>query len=1047
MGCSLGRMVRCTAAVFCAFVVCAAFPGNGSRAAESKAPPKASTQEIRTQPQSYIVIPGSLHSFVRMAGISAEATPEEVLPVFGHFVETYGYSGSKGKSPERTEALILFQRYFAQAEALAKIAGTAGRIHFDNCEEAKPLLKALGYRLQGGCKGNRDIAVEDPAKAFITVDSGFPLADVEEDLLENKPFTTRYGSTRLPLIFSVRDWTDERNSTGAEVIERMAGDPTLARLYWALSRMDEPTREMLRRTLGVRRMLPYASVMDFYGSSLAVRDGRVVVPGGKQAEGEWARLVGADPERPEAFIVRLLRKDRGSLAEYYDSMARAPAAEEAYFTRGDHLRMFYAAFHGRDTSDDAVHSSFRPGAELLLLATRLPIDASGEPLIPGDLSVWKQAFRRRSGSKIERAWAGRAMGWTRPDQFVEGLFAISRAYSDDGPLEMYLTLSEIDRQRAPAERMSAATARLMIGHFSKLRDQYEIFSEFPELNDASIAQFIQTTQEIDGIRDPLERGDAMGIFEANAGLWQIFARQGQIASAGLNDSWQRTIAPFAHARTSAQLFDSGRESLGQLMQAVSGTTAISQEQLVDLMAGPGQSSADGQDVHERIAGQIEQVLADQRLVPLDTLLELGDDFHRMGKGSSSSGVNVQSGLSLAAQLEEARGPRPMFTEAERDEWVPGERPNDHIRAEMKTEPQKLFSRAEQEGAAACAALTPYLRDTLVGLNYAYYQPPGSQILHDSPLLVRSHDFLASESIPADQAWLTPRLFGAGLSAAGGTHLSGSLAGLPYVLGQMQEDLIVPSRVQVLIWKGVAANILTSAMVPRWWSTPAADLHAAALYQRAGEEIVAGAAKDAGLRSTVLQILSEQMLPETVNTIDRELGGGNVNAALERVTPAAAFRLTAELQKQFPGRMAKLGPAGSELAGLIQHDPQQASAERLAEEFGVPHPYLTGSYRDDLVEVKLFPSVMGYASDLLAESWESTNLYWARLADETGDSPVMLNELAPMLASEMVRNIASSDFDDWPALNRALRETGRDFLASQARRTQASAALQPFPPER
>ena len=1044
MGFLLGRGLRLAVLCVCAFLCCAEIPGSRSLAANSKAAPAAISQPVPTQPQSYIEIPGSLQSFVRMAGISSEAKPEEALPLFGHFVATYGYEGSKERSPQQTEALILFKRYFKQAEILTTLAGPSGSIHFSTCEEAQPLLKAIGYRLRGGCSVNRNIVVEDAEKAFITLDSGFPLADVEEDLAGNKPFTMAYHSTRLPLIYSIRDWTDEHDPNGTQAIARLAGDPTLARLYWALSRMDEPTREILKSSLGLKGMLPLASVLDFYGSSLAVRDGRVVVPGGKQAEKEWAKLVGAAPDHPEAFLVRLLRKDRGSLAEYYDALARAPLPQVTFFTEGDHLRLFYAAFHDHDSSDDAVHSTFRPGAGLLLLATRLPLDANGEPLVPGGVSVWKGALRRKSGSQIEREWAGRAQGWTKPNQFVEGLVALSRSYWEDGELAMYLTLSEIDRQRPPDRRMSPATASLLIAHFPQLRDQYEIFSEFPALDDAAIAQFIETTQKIDRIRDPLIRGDAMGIFEANLALWQIFARQGQISRADLNDSWKKLNGAFRDAHTSAQLFGAGRQALVQLMQTVSGKPEVNQDQLVNLLAGPPQSSADGQEVHAGIAGEIQQVIADQRLVPLDTLLDLGDDFHGMGK--RSSGPEALRDLSLAAQLEEVRGPRPMFTNAERDEWAPGERPNAHIQQEMKTDAQKLLGRAEQNGAAECAALTPYLRDTLVGFIYAYYQPPGSQVLHDRPLLVRSHDFLASEAIPANEAWLSARLFGAGAAAAaGGTHFSGSLAGLPYALAQVQEDLIVPRRVQSLIWQGVAADILTSAMVPRWWSTPAQDLHAAALYQKSGEEIVAGAARDANLRAIVLQILSEQLLPATIDSIDGDLRAQDVHAALDRITPAAEFHLTAEFQGQLPGRMAKLGPAGRELAQLIANDPGQSIAERLSEEFGVPHPNLAGSYRGDLLDLKLFPSVMGYGSDLLAESWESENLYWARLADETGNSPAMLNELAPMLAGQMVRNIASSNFEDWPALDRALRETGRDFLASQRGRTQADAALfQPLP---
>lgn len=63
---------------------------------------------------------------------------------------------------------------------------------------------------------------------------------------------------------------------------------------------------------------------------------------------------------------------------------------------------------------------------------------------------------------------------------------------------------------------------------------------------------------------------------------------------------------------------------------------------------------------------------------------------------------------------------------------------------------------------------------------------------------------------------------------------------------------------------------------------------------------------------------------------------------------------------------------------------------------------------------------------MAEAWESNNLYWARLADEKGYSPAMLNLLAPTLTRRMVVNIFGSNIDDWPALSRAMWETGKEF---------------------
>ena len=43
-----------------------------------------------------------------------------------------------------------------------------------------------------------------------------------------------------------------------------------------------------------------------------------------------------------------------------------------------------------------------------------------------------------------------------------------------------------------------------------------------------------------------------------------------------------------------------------------------------------------------------------------------------------------------------------------------------------------------------------------------------------------------------------------------------------------------------------------------------------------------------------------------------------------------------------------------------------------------------------VECEALPCLRREDSRLFGESWDSTNLYWARLADEMGYSPVMLN---------------------------------------------------------
>jgi len=55
--------------------------------------------------------------------------------------------------------------------------------------------------------------------------------------------------------------------------------------------------------------------------------------------------------------------------------------------------------------------------------------------------------------------------------------------------------------------------------------------------------------------------------QAQCGLWQILARQGQIPTADQNHSWQGLLHPFASISSSSALYDATRTSLAELMRA------------------------------------------------------------------------------------------------------------------------------------------------------------------------------------------------------------------------------------------------------------------------------------------------------------------------------------------------------------------------------------------------------------------------------------------------------------------------------------------------
>ncbi len=84
---------------------------------------------------------------------------------------------------------------------------------------------------------------------------------------------------------------------------------------------------------------------------------------------------------------------------------------------------------------------------------------------------------------------------------------------------------------------------------------------------------------------------------------------------------------------------------------------------------------------------------------------------------------------------------------------------------------------------------------------------------------------------------------------------------------------------------------------------------------------------------------------------------------------------------------KTDPLAIEIRREAAELPRQLNYETVSHAFGTPKPTLTNSYSPELLGLRTFPTLMGYSSRILAESWESNLLYYAALADQLYLSPV------------------------------------------------------------
>ncbi len=385
-------------------------------------------------------------------------------------VVTNGYQAAHNNEElEQTEYLKLVKRYIAQARELEKLAGTEKVIRITTCDSAptNDLLRVLGFRVRGGCGSELVLETVNAARAFITTDSGFPLAELEQALRTDKPFEYDYHPATATVLYTPDYWVSTKEKAEGDFLDAFLGDPGLCRFYLGMSKLDPETALALKTGLSPARLRAYAGVLDFFGGNFEIRQGRAIVPGGARSAAAWGELAGVSPDKGTEFFEHLLGKDDGWLASLYDALARIDGPVRDYLTEPARMKRYYSAVRGRVTTPGPARPVFRSNAEMMLLTTRLHLDPDGRAHIPGGIEVWKDLFAKSPKGKYDAKLSKSAPGWKEPDDVLEAIFALCRKPVDNEPLKIFMALSDVDRNRA--QPLAPATVARLVQYVEGLR--------------------------------------------------------------------------------------------------------------------------------------------------------------------------------------------------------------------------------------------------------------------------------------------------------------------------------------------------------------------------------------------------------------------------------------------------------------------------------------------------------------------------------------------------------------------------------------------------
>jgi hypothetical protein len=224
-----------------------------------------------------------------------------------------------------------------------------------------------------------------------------------------------------------------------------------------------------------------------------------------------------------------------------------------------------------------------------------------------------------------------------------------------------------------------------------------------------------------------------------------------------------------------------------------------------------------------------------------------------------------------------------------------------------------------------------------------------------------------------------------------------------------------------------------------------QLHWVTLHMDYAETLLAESALSPGRREIVLDALGQYAMPARVAQIRELLEQGRVNVALDLVMPSELFAVSRDLLADPSSSNSAAGDASASLiAAEIRREaaesPRQLNYDTISRSFGTPKPTLANSYSPELLGLRTFPTLMGYSSRILAESWESNLLFYAALADQLYLAPGELNVLVPDWTRQTVERIFATNLEDWPALLRSLRLVGEDVREKARKRVTVAAGF-------
>ncbi len=933
-------------------------------------------------------------------------------------------------------------------------------------ERVQSALEWLGFRVEGdaGSFSIQGRADERSVRRQTFLDAlGTPLTVFLSHLRAGEKVTVASNDEVAPLPFGLDAWRetlDEPELSTAAAFLYFVKNVRASRMLVALHALDPETRDSLRglfrdeegRSLGWRPL--YQKALDAFcrfPEALTLRGGRLVLPGGEEAEPIWADIAGVSPGDLLEFLTSLYTTDSGKPAYVVDVLQQLPdrTAKELLLGRTEggqeaitRFRRLYTAI---GHSGESLAMDRRDPYDFAHLARFLELSNDGELSLPAaDLDGGD--FPRGEGQLAE-ILAG--VKKRTPEEALRVLFR----HEGVGATVLfparrrYLFISSLLDGR-PWLADPGVTVLLFRG-LDRFLPAYAVLEDIPLDGPTLARRYLFALDRLDRRGSSRETEVSAGLFEGGVEILAQLSRAGALDGKEIQDLFAAFLELPLFSREEAVPAEGEKDLFGWLSGRLLSSLRAAERRLIE--AGRQEESSSSDELLTRaLAGAPAAVLFEwrggrYRFDPTTDDANRRREFREKQKLTSLADLEELHRKRDTLAATAADGDLPTFRSAlsefgaglrRSDAGTADEDPEEDIRIRKEdrrarealanlaqiSKPKEL-SAIGDELSSLDAVMAERALEALLGHVYAASAGDPNDLYYQEPGFARRHSFRTvgmagkGESIPFAKTELATAKDG------GGSRVVGSLFGLSDALGLLHAD-----QIRYKAGSQIGGDEIRSGLVGPVRRMSAARLDEDALKFvaascRATEEFADAVVRgNEAYRSRLWNDLARDLVPRSrLGLISRLSGEATPDLLSQYLSPSDLYRIGKRLAQEAPAGVPPLpsAVAAREALERLERRRGEAGARDRLSEFGPRAVSYAGRFRLADLDMPPYERTTVYRSPLIfSDRLYDLKISVARRVEEAGLPAAVLPLVTPAALDEMMGSLRMAFPFDWSATVRA-----------------------------